>query len=195
MQKAKRLRAEEEVFFAVVWLKTCDSVDPVAFASSHRDAQLKVDALTSELDAGTYAGVDLHSAEDEMSYFYSTADGKVWEYDRDLDIAKPVVYKADSVYGIDAISDDEELIDKHVTIDINKKLYHSIPVSNPLASHGKRCSMLCEDEENSMEYNIKLGGDEKEARQFWQQIRRMPYEQVLMLQTLYGCYKKIPTEK
>lgn len=158
-------------FFAVVWHRHSDDLSPVCFASSHRDAQRKVDALREELAIFLEAGGDFRCDEEMLHYGYATADGRCWEWNDEERAASP---ESES---------DEEGGRRQATIDLEELLYY----------RGERRGLLGADDTASMAFAAG-NADRATHRKFSRGLKQLPYETVQTLRAIYvraGSYSRI----
>lgn len=158
-------------FFAVVWHRHSDELSPVCFASSHRDAQRKVDALSEELAIFLHAGGDLRCDDEMLHYGYATGDGRCWEWNEEERMASP---ESES---------DEEGGRRPATIDLRELLYY----------RGERRGLLGDDDSASMAFAAN-NADRTTCRKFWKSVKELSYETVQTLRAIYvraGSYARI----
>lgn len=158
-------------FFAIVWHRDWDGVSPVCFASSHWDAQRKVDALRAELDAYVSAGGDFRGEERTIRYGYATTDGDCWR-------SKP-----DGEKTPDSESD-EGSARRAAKVSIEDLLYH----------RGDRRPLMGDDDSASMEFAANQGVSRTRKR-FWDNVKNLSYGTIQTLRSIYavaGSYRAIP---
>lgn len=183
VKKRKHL-PDEDTHFAIVWMEDSDDTNPFCYASSHRDAQEKVDVLTEELEAFVDAGGDFRGAEESIKFFYTTNDGKRWEWKNGE--AQPLFY----VGGLDNwtkdnYTSDDEKVGKQMKLKIKKYLYyydHSTKKKKPVI-------FLSELDNVSMAASVSLSMvNERDELfvNFWKKIREMGPAKIQVLRSIYS---------
>lgn len=194
-KSSKKKRADHQVFdsirhdpfFAVVFTKDSEEVNPVCFAKSYSDAQRKVDALRAELCAYTEAGGGLRGEERFTSFFCCDSKGNVFEWDWKEEKAKFTRYPTDP----EASGYKEKRAGKKIWVNIDEELY-------PRIGEGYVRTVLYGDITTaSMVFSAKECATEEVHAGFWRNIRKLPYSTIEALREIYalvGDYQKIPTE-